>query len=106
MAELHRHRNAIERIVAAHGAANVCHARQPACQCAKRLVGPETPFVRQRLGSFFAKLNYDDLVVLKQLIEAGKVTSVIDRTYPLSQTSEAISYVEAGHARGKVVITL
>lgn len=65
-----------------------------------------SPFVRQRLGSFLAKLNHDDLVVLKQLIEAGKVRSVIDRTYPLSQTSEAIGYVEAGHARGKVIITL
>ena len=65
-----------------------------------------SPFVRQRLGSFLAKLNHDDLVVLKQLIEAGKVRSVIDRTYPLSQTSEAIGYVEAGHARGKVIITI
>jgi NADPH:quinone reductase-like Zn-dependent oxidoreductase len=65
-----------------------------------------SPLVRQRLGSFFAKLNHDDLVVLKHLIEAGKVTSVIDRTYPLSQTSEAIGYVKAGHARGKVIITL
>jgi NADPH:quinone reductase-like Zn-dependent oxidoreductase len=45
-------------------------------------------------------------VVLQKLLEAGKVTSVIDRTYPLSETPEAIRYVEEGHARGKVVVTL
>ena len=64
------------------------------------------PFVRQKLRSFLAKLNREDLIVLCKLIEAGKLTSVIDRTYPLSQTPEAIGYVEAGHARGKVVITV
>ena len=65
-----------------------------------------SPFVRQKLRSFLAKLNREDLIVLCKLIEAGKLTSVIDRTYPLSQTPEAIGYVEAGHARGKVVITV
>jgi NADPH:quinone reductase-like Zn-dependent oxidoreductase len=44
--------------------------------------------------------------VLKELIEAGKVRSVIDRTYPLSEVPEAIRYLEEGHARGKVVITV
>jgi NADPH:quinone reductase-like Zn-dependent oxidoreductase len=42
--------------------------------------------------------------VLKELIEAGKVTPVIDRTYSLSEVPEAIRYLEAGHARGKIVI--
>ena len=63
-------------------------------------------FVAQRLLSFIAKLRKDDLVVLNELIEAGKVTPVIDRTYPLSEAPEAIRYLEAGHARGKVVITV
>jgi NADPH:quinone reductase-like Zn-dependent oxidoreductase len=63
-------------------------------------------FVRHRLLFFVAKINKEDLIVLKELMEAGKVTPVIDRTYPLSETPEAIRYVEEGHARGKVVITV
>jgi NADPH:quinone reductase-like Zn-dependent oxidoreductase len=46
------------------------------------------------------------MTFLAGLIEAGKVTPVIDRTYPLSETPEALRYLEAGHARGKVVITV
>jgi NADPH:quinone reductase-like Zn-dependent oxidoreductase len=65
-----------------------------------------SPFVGQRMIFFIAKLRNADLVVLKELIEAGKVTPVIDRTYPLSEVPEAIRYVESGHARGKVVITM
>ena len=51
-------------------------------------------------------LHKEDLVVLTELIEAGKVTPVIDRTFPLVEAPEAIRYLEAGHARGKVVITV
>jgi NADPH:quinone reductase-like Zn-dependent oxidoreductase len=58
------------------------------------------------LRFFVAAGNNKDLVVLKELLESGQVTPVIDRTYPLSQTLEAVSYVEEGHARGKVVITV
>lgn len=65
-----------------------------------------SPFVSQRLGTFLAKQNREDLLVLKELIEAGKVTPVIDRTYPLSEVPDAIRYLEQGHARGKVVITV
>jgi NADPH:quinone reductase-like Zn-dependent oxidoreductase len=46
------------------------------------------------------------MVVLKQLMESGKLTPVIDRTYPLGEVPEAIRYLEEGHARGKVIITV
>jgi NADPH:quinone reductase-like Zn-dependent oxidoreductase len=62
--------------------------------------------VRQRLRPFISKERRADLVVLKGLIEDGKVTPVIDRTYPLSEVPEAIRHLEEGHARGKVVITV
>lgn len=65
-----------------------------------------SPFVSQRLRPFLAKANKEDLQVLKELIEAGKVTPVIDRTYPLNKVPDAIRYLEEGHARGKVVITV
>ncbi len=65
-----------------------------------------SPFVSQKLVTWVAKLSKEDLLVLKELIEAGKVTPVIDRTYPLNETPEAIRYLEEGHARGKVVITV
>src|SRR5712692_7262228 len=53
-----------------------------------------------------AEPNKKDLVFIKELLEAGKVVPVLDRTYPLSEVPEAIRYLEAGHAKGKVVITL
>jgi NADPH:quinone reductase-like Zn-dependent oxidoreductase len=65
-----------------------------------------SPFVSQKLGTFVAKANGEDLLVLKELIEAGKVTPVIDKAYPLSEVPEAIRHLEEGHARGKVVITM
>ena len=65
-----------------------------------------SPVVRQRLRPFLTKETTEDLVALVELVESGKVTPVIDRTYPLSGVSEAIAYLEEGHARGKVVITL
>jgi NADPH:quinone reductase-like Zn-dependent oxidoreductase len=63
-------------------------------------------FVSQRMVPFLSHASKDDLLVLKELIEAGKVTPVIDRAYPLSETPEAVRYLEQGHARGKVVITV
>jgi NADPH:quinone reductase-like Zn-dependent oxidoreductase len=65
-----------------------------------------SPFVSQSLVQLIAKRNKDDLEILKGLIEAGKITPVIDRTYPLSDVPEAIRYLEEGHARGKIVITV
>src|SRR5262245_7284249 len=53
-----------------------------------------------------AEANQKDLVFIKELLEAGKVVPVIDRHYPLRETAEAIRYLEAGHARGKVIITV
>jgi NADPH:quinone reductase-like Zn-dependent oxidoreductase len=63
-------------------------------------------FVSQTMSLIMASLNPADLTVLKELIEAGKVTPVVDRSYPLSDTAEAIRYVETKHARGKVVLTV
>ena len=63
-------------------------------------------FVGQKLGTFVSSDNHEDMIVLKDLIESGKLTPVIDRTYPLSETPEAIRYLEQGHARGKVLITV
>jgi len=65
-----------------------------------------SPFVRQKLRPLFSMERKEDLEFLKELIEAGKVTPVIDRTYPLAETPEAIGYVGEGHARGKIVITV
>jgi NADPH:quinone reductase-like Zn-dependent oxidoreductase len=63
-------------------------------------------FVRQQGRPYIAIPNHEDLVVLKELIESGKLTSVIDRTYPLSETPEAFRYLNEGHAQGKVIITV
>jgi NADPH:quinone reductase-like Zn-dependent oxidoreductase len=65
-----------------------------------------SPFVGQRLRSFLSKPRGADLVVLQELLEAGKVTPVIDRTFPLSETPEAIRYVGERSTQGKTVITV
>ena len=63
-------------------------------------------FASQKLLPFLAKNNKEDLMFLKELVEAGRIRPVIDRTYPLSETAAAIRYLEEGHARGKIVITV
>jgi len=63
-------------------------------------------FGDQTLGNFLVSSNHADLVVLADLIQAGKVTPVMDRTYPLSETAQAIDHVGKGHARGKIAITV
>jgi NADPH:quinone reductase-like Zn-dependent oxidoreductase len=65
-----------------------------------------TPFVHQRLRRYLSRPNSADLNVLRVLAEDGRLTPVIDRTYPLAETSEALRHIEAGHARGKVVVTI
>ena len=65
-----------------------------------------SPFISQKMGMMMAELNKKDLTVLGDLMQSGKVKPVIDRTYPLSQIAEAMRYLEAGHARGKVIITM
>jgi NADPH:quinone reductase-like Zn-dependent oxidoreductase len=80
-----------------------------------RIIGPVSriikavllsPFVGQTLRPFVAKPSSDDLQFLRELIEAGRVAPVIDRTYPLTEAADAIRYLETGRARGKVVITV
>ncbi len=63
-------------------------------------------FVRDRLVTCFAHLKREDAMTLSELVEASKLTPAIDRTYPLAETAEAVRYVEARHARGKVIISV
>jgi NADPH:quinone reductase-like Zn-dependent oxidoreductase len=60
----------------------------------------------KKMGNMLVKPNKNDLVFMKELIEAGKVVPVIDRCYPLSEVPQAMRYLQAGHAQGKVVITV
>ncbi len=73
-----------------------------------RLVKPlvVSPFVRQNLRRYLSTPNHQDLTVLKEFVESGKLSPVVGQTYPLSRTAEALRYIEGGHARGKVVIVL
>jgi NADPH:quinone reductase-like Zn-dependent oxidoreductase len=64
------------------------------------------PFVSQRLTGVFAKMNAADLNALAAMIETGTVKTLIDRTYALAETADAVRYVETGHARGKVIISV
>ena len=65
-----------------------------------------SPAVSQRMVFFLAHQSKEDLAVLRELLQTGKITPVIDRTYPLSDAAAAIGYLEQGHARGKIVITM
>ena len=70
------------------------------------LFGPLLSMGRQKFGNLLVKPNQVDLLMLKGLCETGKVKPVIDRRFPLTEAPAAIRYVEGGHARGKVVITV
>jgi NADPH:quinone reductase-like Zn-dependent oxidoreductase len=60
----------------------------------------------RKVTGLMAKIAHSDLDYLSALMAAGKIQSIIDRTYPLSKVADAIRYVEAGHTRGKVIITI
>src|SRR6266480_3834996 len=65
-----------------------------------------SPFVSQKMGMMMAELKKRGLAILGDMMQSGKVKPVIDRTYKLSELPAAIAYLEEGHARGKVVITV
>lgn len=65
-----------------------------------------SPFVGQKLTTFVSSENSDDIIALKELVEAGKVTPAIDRSFALPDAAAAIRYLEEGRVRGKVVITI
>ena len=65
-----------------------------------------SPFIGQKMGMMMAKVSQSDLKVLADLMQSGKVTTVIDRTYRLSEVREAVRYLETGRARGKVIVTI
>ena len=80
-----------------------------------RLLGPLGHLVRVRLAAlgnsrtvifFIAKLDKPDMEVLRELLERGKVTPVVDRTYELSEIADAFRYIGEGHARAKIVLTM
>ncbi len=64
------------------------------------------PFVSQTLRSLFSTVVAEDLQLLRELLETGKVVPVIDSTYPLSGVPDAIRHLELGHARGKIAIAI
>jgi len=65
-----------------------------------------SPFVGQKLGTFVASENAEDLMALRELIESGQLLPTIDRSYPLDELAAAIRYMLDGHARGKIVVTV
>jgi NADPH:quinone reductase-like Zn-dependent oxidoreductase len=80
-----------------------------------RVLGPLGTVAKLKLASivrtpkpvfFIAQLNPEDLIVLNEMLEAGKVTPFVDRTYPLDRIAEAMRYLGEGHARGKIVVTV
>jgi NADPH:quinone reductase-like Zn-dependent oxidoreductase len=100
----------LRRVLTPEATAVIVGARFPG----KRL-GPLGHVVRTRVASigrsqtvkfFIAKINKEDLVVMGELMEAGKVTPVIDRSYKLDEISDALAYLGEGHARGKIVVTV
>jgi len=65
-----------------------------------------SPLVPQRLAMFVNRESHDDLDAVRRLIENGQVTPIVDRAYPLAEVPDALRHLEAGHARGKIAITI
>ena len=65
-----------------------------------------SPFVDQQMGMMLARTDQTDLETLGEMVDSGKLAPVIDRVYPMQELPEAMRYLEEGHARGKVVVTI
>lgn len=98
----------LNRALSPHGKLVLCGAARGRfiAPIRRLLMGTLRARVGQRIISYIAKADRDDMLVLKELIEADKLRPVIDRTYPLGEIREAMRYVETGQVRGKVVITI
>jgi len=91
-------------ILVLNGGGSPGHVFGPVATILKAIV--TNPFVSQRLRPLPSKEKREELLALTALMEGGKLTPIVDRTYPLADTAEGLSYVEQGHARGKVVVTV
>jgi NADPH:quinone reductase-like Zn-dependent oxidoreductase len=91
-------------ILVLNGGGSPGHVFGPVATILKAVVA--NLFVSQRLRPLPSKQNREELLAVTELIEGGKLTPIVDRTYPLADTAEGLSYVEQGHARGKVVVTV
>jgi len=100
--------SALKRIVAANGKCVMAGAPKDLWPMITGLLKAVVwwPFLRHKFKFVLAKINRDDLIRFGELITSGKVTPMIDRRYTLDETADAIAYVEEGHARAKVVITV
>jgi NADPH:quinone reductase-like Zn-dependent oxidoreductase len=65
-----------------------------------------SPFRKQKMRMMLARVTHEDLAVMADLMQSGKVTTVVDRTYNLGRLPEALAYLETGRARGKVIVTI
>jgi len=100
--------SACRRVLNPHGICAIAGApKNPGIFLIRAITGPVlSRLVSQKFVMFIAKLTKEHLTIMSELMEAGKVKPVIDKCYSLSEVPEAIRYLEAGHARGKVVISL
>ena len=97
-----------QRVLAPNGRLVLCGAPSGLWAVLSRLLKAQrmSRVGSQRIASFLARVRHEDLVVLKELVEAGKLSPVIDRQYPLSEVPDAVRYVGTRDARGKVVISV